>query len=138
MKPLLSYIVGLSRVLFLLIVEDAMPIYEYRCNACEQIFEEWQKSFEDTHPDCPVCGGSSERVMSNTTFVLKGGGWYVSEYGRNSASTQSDSSAAAAGNGGTNGNGGNGSSDNAGSAPGSGATSASGTSDAVASGGTAS
>ncbi|MFV0348248.1 MAG: FmdB family zinc ribbon protein [Halodesulfovibrio sp.] len=121
-----------------------MPIYEYRCNACEQIFEEWQKSFEDTHPDCPVCGGSSERVMSNTTFVLKGGGWYVSEYGRNSASSHSDNSAAAAsnggngGNGGSNGAGGNGSSDNAGSAPGSGATSASGTSDAVASGGTAS
>ncbi len=66
-----------------------MPIYEYRCNACEQIFEEWQNSFDDKHPDCPVCGGSAERILSNTTFVLKGGGWYVSEYGRNSASGSS-------------------------------------------------
>ncbi|UZP67180.1 zinc ribbon domain-containing protein [Desulfovibrio mangrovi] len=101
-----------------------MPIYEYRCNACEQIFEEWQKSFEDAQPDCPVCGGTSERVMSNTTFVLRGGGWYVSEYGRNSASTKPDSSASAASSGS--------------SEPGSGTSSASGTSDAVASGGTAS
>ncbi|SHJ00607.1 FmdB family zinc ribbon protein [Halodesulfovibrio aestuarii] len=66
-----------------------MPIYEYRCNACEQIFEEWTTSCSegDESITCPVCGGVAERIISNTTFVLKGGGWYVSEYGKNSAAS---------------------------------------------------
>ena len=66
-----------------------MPIYEYRCNACEQIFEEWTTSCSDDDGtiNCPVCGGVAERIISNTTFVLKGGGWYVSEYGKNSAAS---------------------------------------------------
>ena len=69
-----------------------MPIYEYRCNACEQIFEEWTTScYEgDESIACPVCNGVAERIMSNTTFVLKGGGWYVSEYGKNSAASNPD------------------------------------------------
>lgn len=58
-----------------------MPIYEYRCAQCQNVFEEWLKSFDDDAPNCPNCGGQAERIMSNTTFVLKGGGWYVTEYG---------------------------------------------------------
>ncbi len=58
-----------------------MPIYEYRCADCHQVFEEWLKTFDDKPKACPVCGGSAERVISNTSFVLKGGGWYVTEYG---------------------------------------------------------
>lgn len=73
-----------------------MPIYEYRCNACEQVFEEWLKSFDDTEPNCPVCGGHAERIMSNTTFVLKGGGWYVTEYGNHKASDAEESKEAKA------------------------------------------
>ena len=69
-----------------------MPIYEYRCNDCEQVFEEWLRTFDETEHTCPVCGGHAERIMSNTTFVLKGGGWYVSEYGKQSASTAGASS----------------------------------------------
>lgn len=64
-----------------------MPIYEYRCNDCEQVFEEWLRTFDETERTCPVCGGHAERIMSNTTFVLKGGGWYVTDYGKQSAST---------------------------------------------------
>jgi len=66
-----------------------MPIYEYRCNACEQIFEEWTTSCSESDESikCPVCGGEAGRIISNTTFVLKGGGWYVSEYGKNSAAS---------------------------------------------------
>lgn len=66
-----------------------MPIYEYRCKDCEQIFEEWQKAYDVDEADCPVCGGNAARIVSNTSFVLKGGGWYVSEYGQNSASSSS-------------------------------------------------
>lgn len=59
-----------------------MPIYEYRCAECEQIFEEWQKGFEDKNAPCPVCGHKAKRIISNTAFVLKGTGWYVTDYCR--------------------------------------------------------
>ncbi|TVM15546.1 zinc ribbon domain-containing protein [Oceanidesulfovibrio indonesiensis] len=57
-----------------------MPIYEYRCEDCEQIFEEWQKNFDEKQASCPVCGSCAERIISNTSFVLKGSGWYVTDY----------------------------------------------------------
>ena len=59
-----------------------MPIYEYRCNECAQIFEEWQKDFSERQELCPVCGGMSERLISNSSFVLKGGGWYSDSYAK--------------------------------------------------------
>ncbi len=62
-----------------------MPIYEYRCCDCAQLFEEWQKDFQDREVPCPVCGGKSERLISNTSFILKGGGWYVTDYCRGSS-----------------------------------------------------
>jgi putative FmdB family regulatory protein len=57
-----------------------MPIYEYRCQECQQIFEQWQKDFNEKEESCPVCGGPSQRLISNTSFVLKGSGWYASGY----------------------------------------------------------
>ena len=59
-----------------------MPIYEYRCQECQQTFEEWQKDFTERQVPCPVCGAKSERIMSNTSFVLKGGGWYSDLYSK--------------------------------------------------------
>ncbi|WP_045216614.1 FmdB family zinc ribbon protein [Desulfonatronovibrio magnus] len=68
-----------------------MPIYEYRCNDCQQVFEEWQKGFEDLEKVCPICGGASSRLISNSAFVLKGSGWYVTDYcGNNSAAGNGD------------------------------------------------
>ncbi len=60
-----------------------MPIYEYRCKDCHQVFEEWCKHFEDGGAErtCPVCKGPAKRIMSQTTFALKGEGWYVTDYG---------------------------------------------------------
>lgn len=57
-----------------------MPIYEYLCKDCEQIVEEWQKDFAVRAATCPVCGGDAQRIISNTSFVLKGTGWYVTDY----------------------------------------------------------
>jgi len=57
-----------------------MPIYEYHCQDCKQIFEEWQKDYEERDIPCPVCGGKATRIISNTSFVLKGGGWYANGY----------------------------------------------------------
>ncbi|WP_029897101.1 FmdB family zinc ribbon protein [Desulfohalovibrio reitneri] len=57
-----------------------MPIYEYQCPDCENIFEEWQKSVEAEVAPCPDCQTESPRIISNTSFVLKGSGWYVTDY----------------------------------------------------------
>lgn len=60
-----------------------MPIYEYRCEDCQQLFEEWCKHVEDESVlhNCPICKGAAKRIMSHNSFALKGGGWYVTEYG---------------------------------------------------------
>lgn len=59
-----------------------MPIYEYRCTACERVSEEWVRSFDSPdEQDCPYCGKPAKRIVSNTSFQLKGGGWYVTDYG---------------------------------------------------------
>lgn len=57
-----------------------MPIYEYRCDECQQTFEEWQQDFEERKVRCPVCGNLAKREISNTSFILKGGGWYATDY----------------------------------------------------------
>ena len=59
-----------------------MPIYEYVCNACGHEFEEWQKSTDSPVGKCPSCGKRKvERLVSLSAFHLKGGGWYVTDYG---------------------------------------------------------
>ncbi len=77
-----------------------MPIYEYSCKDCGRVFEEWQSGFDELQVPCPECGGESKRLISNTSFVLKGGGWYVTDYGNKRTSTSADD-----GNGNGNGNG---------------------------------
>lgn len=59
-----------------------MPIYEYKCPQCGHVFEEWVKLSEaHSEEPCPECGTKSPRMLSHTSFVLKGGGWYVTDYG---------------------------------------------------------
>ena len=69
-----------------------MPIYEYRCQECQQTFEEWQKDFADRQVPCPVCGCKAERLISSSSFVLKGGGWYSDLYSKPSDKAQSSTS----------------------------------------------
>ncbi len=63
-----------------------MPIYEYRCDDCGHQFDAFQKITEDPVSECPECGGTVHKLVSRTTFVLKGGGWYATEYGNRKAS----------------------------------------------------
>ena len=64
-----------------------MPIYEYRCRKCGNVFEEWVKTFDSPELEpCPKCGGDAERIISNTSFKLAGGGWFASCYGGKSGS----------------------------------------------------
>lgn len=58
-----------------------MPIYEYQCNACGQISEEIQKFSDPPLTTCRHCQGNLSKLISHSAFHLKGGGWYVSEYG---------------------------------------------------------
>lgn len=76
-----------------------MPIYEYKCGDCGKVFEVLQKKFDVDEAPCETCGATGRRIMSNTSFVLKGTGWYVTDYKSNGAACS------AAGNGGVNGNG---------------------------------
>ena len=62
-----------------------MPIYEYRCDNCG-VFEVTQRITENALKKCPACKGKVERIISNTSFVLKGSGWYVTDYARAGAS----------------------------------------------------
>lgn len=71
-----------------------MPIYEYRCTACKNLFEEWTKSFDSPeHEPCPKCGGDATRVISRTSFVLEGSGWYATEYGNRKSDHESGAGA---------------------------------------------
>ena len=66
-----------------------MPIYEYCCDNCRQIFEEWTRHIDDNAAQtCPECGKTARRIVSNTSFVLKGGGWYVTDYGYRKGKTE--------------------------------------------------
>jgi putative FmdB family regulatory protein len=68
-----------------------MPIYEYACTGCGHQFEEWQKISDSPVRKCPNCGKRKvERLVSLSSFHLKGSGWYVTDYGgKKSGSTPS-------------------------------------------------
>lgn len=57
-----------------------MPIYEYECLECEKTFEIMQKFSDEPLRICPECNGQLKKLISNTSFVLKGNGWYVTDY----------------------------------------------------------
>ena len=59
-----------------------MPIYEYRCGACGEQLETMQGIKDDPLTKCLACGQDElKRLISSTSFVLKGSGWYQSDYG---------------------------------------------------------
>lgn len=59
-----------------------MPVYEYKCQKCGLEFEAIQKITEKPLKRCKVCSGKVARLISNSSFVLKGSGWYVTDYAR--------------------------------------------------------
>lgn len=65
-----------------------MPIYEYHCNGCKKTFERFQKMSDDPVAICPDCKGKVKRLISQTSFSLKGGGWYKDGYSSASSSSQ--------------------------------------------------
>ena len=57
-----------------------MPTYEYECAACHRVFEIRQRISEPPLTKCDVCGGAVHRLLSAAPFILKGEGWYVTDY----------------------------------------------------------
>ncbi|MBI5675275.1 MAG: zinc ribbon domain-containing protein [Nitrospirae bacterium] len=57
-----------------------MPIYEYKCTKCNKQFEVNQKMADPLLTECRVCGGKLKKLITSSSFVLKGGGWYVTDY----------------------------------------------------------
>ncbi|PYN89796.1 MAG: transcriptional regulator [Candidatus Rokuibacteriota bacterium] len=57
-----------------------MPTYEYECLKCRRVFEIRQRISEPALTVCDVCGGEVRRLLSAAPFILKGAGWYVTDY----------------------------------------------------------
>jgi len=58
-----------------------MPVYEFKCQSCGAITEQWQKMSDPYPTECPVCKtGKLEKIISATGFSLKGEGWYVTDF----------------------------------------------------------
>jgi putative FmdB family regulatory protein len=57
-----------------------MPIYEYECSQCGGITEAWQKFSDPPLTTCERCQGTLRRLISQSSFHLKGSGWYVTDY----------------------------------------------------------
>ena len=68
-----------------------MPIYEYECNECGCVEEVIQKFSDKPLTKCAHCSGKLHKLISQSTFHLKGTGWYVTDYANKSASTSSPS-----------------------------------------------
>ena len=58
-----------------------MPIYEYQCHKCG-IVEVTQRITEKALTKCPTCKSKVKKLISNTSFQLKGTGWYITDYAR--------------------------------------------------------
>lgn len=59
-----------------------MPFYEYECSGCNQVHEIMQKFSDSPLSECPTCHGPVKKILSTTSFALKGTGWYTTDYKR--------------------------------------------------------
>ena len=59
-----------------------MPIYEYQCTKCGEVFEAFQRINDKPLTQCRFCHSRVEKLISHSSFQLKGGGWYLTDYAR--------------------------------------------------------
>ncbi|MFL6464978.1 MAG: FmdB family zinc ribbon protein [Bryobacteraceae bacterium] len=64
-----------------------MPLYEYRCENCGELFEVMQKFSDERLTVHEKCGGKVERLLSAPALQFKGSGWYITDYARGSNAT---------------------------------------------------
>jgi len=80
-----------------------MPIYEYVCDKCGKLNDVLQKVNDPPPEQCNACGakGALKKIVSRSSFILRGGGWYSDLYsstkkdgaGKTSESSGSDGKA---------------------------------------------
>jgi putative FmdB family regulatory protein len=69
-----------------------MPIYEYQCEKCGT-FEATQRITDKPLAKCPTCKAKVKKLISNTSFQLKGTGWYITDYARKGQNGEAKSDA---------------------------------------------
>jgi len=74
-----------------------MPLYEYKCDKCGDVFEVRQKFSDEPLKVHDNCGGNLERLISASSFQLKGSGWYVTDYAGKSGNGSPKSESASKG-----------------------------------------
>ena len=57
-----------------------MPVYEYECSKCGRLEEIFQKMTDSPIDKCSHCKGKMRKLISQSSFHLKGSGWYVTDY----------------------------------------------------------
>ena len=67
-----------------------MPIYEYKCLKCRNEFETMQKFNDSPVKRCPSCGGPVKRLISHSSFHLKGSGWYLTDYAKKNSPSETN------------------------------------------------
>ena len=66
-----------------------MPLYEYRCTACNHAFEVYH-DVGGTPGPCPVCGGPVRRIFTSVGLIFKGSGFHTTDYRKSPASDAKD------------------------------------------------
>ncbi len=69
-----------------------MPLYEYKCDRCNAVFEVMQKFSDEPLTVHESCGGAVERLLSSPALQFKGSGWYVTDYARSGGGASGRSS----------------------------------------------
>lgn len=70
-----------------------MPIYEYECTKCGKMTEAIQRFSDSPLTTCSHCSGELHKLISMSTFHLKGAGWYVTDYAGKNQSTSAPNNA---------------------------------------------
>ena len=73
-----------------------MPIYEYKCEKCGEEFELFRNITNNGNPCCKFCDGPVKKLISRSSFHLKGTGWYVTDYAGKKPSGEEDKKEASA------------------------------------------
>ncbi|GBC98535.1 hypothetical protein HRbin17_01048 [bacterium HR17] len=63
-----------------------MPVYDYRCDACDYTFEVVHGVNERPEVRCEKCGQPARKLFRPVPIIFKGSGWHVTDYGKGSSS----------------------------------------------------
>jgi putative FmdB family regulatory protein len=69
-----------------------MPLYEYKCDQCGDVFELIQKFSDEPLTVHEKCGGPVRRLVSAPALQFKGSGWYVNDYAKSNGGTKKEAS----------------------------------------------